>query len=39
MPVFMYGPDADAYDLGLLRNFQQVFGSNPLLWLLPIFSR
>ncbi len=38
-PVFIYGSDADAYNLGMLHNFQQVFGSNSLLWLVPIFTR
>ena len=24
------------YDVGTYKNFVQVFGSNPLIWLLPI---
>lgn len=27
---------ASCYDLGLYHNFTDVFGSNPLLWILPI---
>ncbi|KHN71911.1 Uncharacterized protein Tcan_18686 [Toxocara canis] len=37
-PLFSYGPDKNAYNLGIRRNFQQIFGQNRLLWLLPIFS-
>ncbi|VDM49153.1 unnamed protein product [Toxocara canis] len=37
-PLFSYGPDKNAYNLGIRRNFQQIFGRNRLLWLLPIFS-
>jgi len=37
-PIFPYGPDKKGYDLGLRRNFREIFGSQPLLWLLPIFT-
>jgi hypothetical protein len=28
----------NCYDLGVYRNFQSVFGSFPILWLLPIYA-
>uniref|UniRef100_A0A0M3IJR9 Palmitoyltransferase n=2 Tax=Ascaris TaxID=6251 RepID=A0A0M3IJR9_ASCLU len=37
-PMFAYGPDKNAYNLGVRRNFQQVFGRSRTLWFLPIFS-
>uniref|UniRef100_A0A914VMJ4 Palmitoyltransferase n=1 Tax=Plectus sambesii TaxID=2011161 RepID=A0A914VMJ4_9BILA len=37
-PVFTYGPDKNGYNLGIRRNYREVFGSNRLLWFLPIFS-
>ncbi|CAD5215966.1 unnamed protein product [Bursaphelenchus okinawaensis] len=37
-PHFDYGPDPGAYNLGSYRNFKQIFGDKPLLWLLPVHS-
>ena len=38
-PRFPDGPDNKMYDLGCRSNLQQVFGSNILLALLPMFTR
>jgi len=35
---FSYGNDKYGYYLGIRRNFLQVFGSNSLLWFLPVYS-
>ncbi|CDJ34162.1 zinc finger DHHC domain-containing protein, putative [Eimeria mitis] len=32
-------PPADMWNLGFWRNFNEVFGYNPLLWFLPIDNR
>ncbi|CDJ65838.1 zinc finger DHHC domain-containing protein, putative [Eimeria necatrix] len=32
-------PPADIWNLGFWRNFNEVFGYNPLLWFLPIDNR
>jgi len=37
-PVFSWGPDKNGYNLGIKRNYAQVFGSSRLLWFLPVFS-
>uniref|UniRef100_A0A0N5A9D3 Palmitoyltransferase n=1 Tax=Syphacia muris TaxID=451379 RepID=A0A0N5A9D3_9BILA len=37
-PVFSYGVDKKAYNLGIRRNFIEIFGTNRLLWFLPLFS-
>jgi len=37
-PVFVYGADKRGYDVGLSRNFRQVFGPNWLLWFVPVPS-
>lgn len=38
-PHFPDGPDNKMYDLGCRSNLRQVFGSNVLLALLPMFTR
>jgi len=35
-PVFVYGADKSGYDVGLKRNYQQVFGSNCFFWFIPM---
>lgn len=30
--------DARAYDLGMRKNVEQVFGANPIMWFLPLRS-
>lgn len=37
-PIFSYGVDKNAYNLGVKRNFQEIFGQNLLLWMFPIFT-
>ncbi|ESN89989.1 hypothetical protein HELRODRAFT_187664 [Helobdella robusta] len=37
-PVFRSGPDKNAYNRGCRKNFIEVFGRSPLLWLLPVFT-
>ncbi|KMQ92419.1 palmitoyltransferase zdhhc2 [Lasius niger] len=37
-PMFRTGKDKDGFSLGKYNNFQEVFGDNPRLWFLPIFS-
>jgi len=36
--MFSYGPDKYGYYLDVKRNFLQIFGSNALLWFIPVFS-
>ena len=31
-------PPVNPYNLGRKENFREVFGDNPLLWFLPIFT-
>nr|XP_012145569.1 PREDICTED: palmitoyltransferase ZDHHC2-like isoform X8 [Megachile rotundata] len=38
-PMFRTGKDKDGFSLGKYNNFQEVFGDNPKLWFLPIFTR
>lgn len=36
---FAYFPDVfniSPYDVGTRKNFEQVFGTNPLLWFIPV---
>lgn len=35
-PIFFYGEDTNAYDLGKIDNLKQVFGSNCFRWFFPI---
>lgn len=37
-PMFNYGVDANAYNLGIRRNFREIFGKNKLLWFFPVFT-
>ena len=37
-PVFQIGPDKNGFSLGKFNNFQEVFGDNRKLWLLPLYS-
>ncbi|XP_077163582.1 palmitoyltransferase ZDHHC15 isoform X2 [Paroedura picta] len=37
-PVFQSGPDKHGFNLGFVKNLQQVFGEERSLWLLPVFS-
>uniref|UniRef100_A0ACB8FWT6 Palmitoyltransferase zdhhc15 n=1 Tax=Sphaerodactylus townsendi TaxID=933632 RepID=A0ACB8FWT6_9SAUR len=37
-PVFQNGPDKNGFNLGLVKNLQQVFGEERRLWLLPVVS-
>lgn len=37
-PVFQTGPDKNGFSLGKFNNFQEVFGDNKNLWLLPVYS-
>lgn len=35
-PIFEYGSDKHAYDLGYCRNLKEIFGDDLELWVLPI---
>uniref|UniRef100_A0A0N4ZI67 Palmitoyltransferase n=1 Tax=Parastrongyloides trichosuri TaxID=131310 RepID=A0A0N4ZI67_PARTI len=37
-PAFSFGVDKNAYNISLKHNFIEVFGRNPLLWFMPVFS-
>ena len=38
-PLFAYGPNKNAFNLGKLNNFREVFGEKRILWFLPIYTR
>ncbi|CAG0897324.1 unnamed protein product [Cyprideis torosa] len=35
-PRFIWGRSNNAYNLGCIQNWKQVFGQHPLIWFLPI---
>ncbi|XP_065165248.1 palmitoyltransferase ZDHHC20-A isoform X5 [Atheta coriaria] len=37
-PIFFTGPDKNGFNLGRKKNFIEVFGEKPRLWLLPVFT-
>ncbi|XP_077301293.1 palmitoyltransferase ZDHHC20-B-like isoform X2 [Arctopsyche grandis] len=37
-PIFRSGSDKNGFSLGRYNNFQEVFGDNPKIWLLPVFT-
>lgn len=37
-PAFHHGPDKNGFNLGINKNFRQVFGDAKKYWLLPVFS-
>ncbi|KZC10779.1 Palmitoyltransferase ZDHHC2, partial [Dufourea novaeangliae] len=37
-PMFRTGKDKDGFSLGKYNNFLEVFGDNPKLWFLPVFT-
>lgn len=37
-PLMTYGPDKNAFNLGIKENVHQLFGRSRLLWLMPIFT-
>ncbi|KJH48320.1 DHHC zinc finger domain protein [Dictyocaulus viviparus] len=37
-PMLEEGPDKRAFDHGIRANYREVFGYDPRLWMLPIFS-
>jgi palmitoyltransferase len=37
-PIFANGPQKEGFNLGNKRNFQEIFGTNFLKAILPIFT-
>ncbi|XP_057616398.1 palmitoyltransferase ZDHHC15 [Chionomys nivalis] len=37
-PVFTSGPEKNGFNLGFIKNIQQVFGDNKKFWLIPVGS-
>jgi len=37
-PLFAYGPNKNAFNLGRLNNLKEVFGDNEMLWLIPVYT-
>lgn len=38
-PMFRGGADKKGFSMGAFKNFKEVFGNNPNLWMVPVFSR
>lgn len=38
-PMFRGGTDKNGFSMGPYNNFKEVFGVNPNLWLIPVFTR
>ncbi|KAJ2954740.1 hypothetical protein O0L34_g3043 [Tuta absoluta] len=37
-PMFRNGSDKNGFSIGFFKNFKEVFGNRPGLWLVPVFS-
>uniref|UniRef100_A0A0N5BHU2 Palmitoyltransferase n=1 Tax=Strongyloides papillosus TaxID=174720 RepID=A0A0N5BHU2_STREA len=37
-PIFLFGADKKAYNISILHNYREVFGSKKLLWFIPVWT-
>ncbi|XP_063832404.1 palmitoyltransferase ZDHHC15B isoform X1 [Ostrinia nubilalis] len=37
-PMFRGGADKNGFSIGAYNNFKEVFGNNPNLWMIPVFT-